>query len=77
MYLRVDKTAARRFDTGQTGDISKKELDPQANGEFVWLRNRVQIPTSNQTHVWKLNDGVVNRLPIFNIRASPEDLVAR
>jgi hypothetical protein len=28
----------RKFDTGEKGRIMKKKWDPQARGEFVWLR---------------------------------------
>jgi hypothetical protein len=36
----------RKFDPGQTDGISPKEWDAHAKGEFGWLRNRVQILTS-------------------------------
>jgi hypothetical protein len=36
--LRVDTTAAKRIDTGEKWGILKKKRDPQARGEFVWLR---------------------------------------
>jgi hypothetical protein len=79
MSLRIDKTAARKVRQvrdWRDGGHLEEGIGPAGKWE-VCLVEKLRPNSDIETQVGKWNDVVVNRLPIFNICASPEDLVAR